>query len=119
MNLAQVTPIEIQNWTKEQTCAALVEAKKIERIIDLLKSEVRARLTTGEVVKVSNGEVTIRTPGVTFSHRETLVSQDYLLPAIRPLNKKKVRAHYDDTGDVPTGVSLKLSKPSVVVTLAK
>ena len=28
MNLAQVTPIEIQNWTKEQTCAALVEAKK-------------------------------------------------------------------------------------------
>ncbi len=52
MNLAQVTPIEIQNWTKEQTCAALVEAKKIERIIDLLKSEVRARLTTGEVVKV-------------------------------------------------------------------
>ncbi len=115
-SLTGITSDKIQSWNIDQVCAALVEAKKMEKIIEQLKQRVRNEVTPGITLTVSNGTVSVREPGITFTYREDLTPEDYLLPAIRPLNKARVRAHYDDTdGEVPAGVTSKISKSSVVV----
>jgi len=35
MNLSDIKTTDISNWNNDQICAALVEAKKIEKLVDL------------------------------------------------------------------------------------
>ena len=116
-SLSNITISDVHKWNIQQVCAALVESKKIEKLIDVLKKRVREEVEPGASVQVSNGNVSVREPGITFSYVESQTPEGYLLPAIRPLDKRRARAHYDDTdGGVPAGVTARINKPSVVVT---
>ena len=117
-SITKVTTADIRGWNISQVCAALVEAKKIEKVIEALKKRLRLEVEPGESIQVSNGAVSVREPGIRFTHVESQTPEEYLLPAIRPLDKRRARAHYDDTdGGTPEGVTAVISKPSVVVSI--
>ena len=44
MNLSDIKTTDISNWNNDQICAALVEAKKIEKLVDFMKDTLRERI---------------------------------------------------------------------------
>lgn len=116
-NFSSLTPDIIDKWDAKQLCAALIEAKKIEKSVEIIKERLRKILIPGSKTVVSNGVVKISKPGKIFHIvNENIVSETFLLPPIRPLDKKKVLAHFLATeGNLPMGVSVKKSKSSVIV----
>ena len=44
MNLSDIKTTDISEWNNDQICAALVEAKKIEKLVDFMKETLRERI---------------------------------------------------------------------------
>ncbi len=116
MNLSDIKTTDISNWNNDQICAALVEAKKIEKLVDFMKDTLRERIENDTEVVVSNGKVKIGHPSMLLSHDVTIIDERFLLNPIRPLNKTLVRAHMTDSGSPPVGVTVKWSKKTIRVT---
>jgi len=112
MNLSDIKTTDISNWNNDQICAALVEAKKIEKLVDF------ERIENDTEIAVSNGKVKIGHPSMLLSHDVTTIDERFLLNPIRPLNKTLVRAHMTDSGGPPVGVTVKWSKKTIRVTPA-
>ena len=116
MNLANIQTKDIASWNNDQLCAALVEAKKIEKLVNFMKETLRERLESDTTIEVSNGKVKIGNPSMLLSHDVTTIDERFLLNPIRPLNKTLVKAHMIDSGAPPTGVTVKWSKKTVRIT---
>ena len=101
MNLSDIKTTDISEWNNDQICAALVEAKKIEKLVDFMKETLRERMENDTEVAVSNGKVKIGHPSMLLSHDVTAIDERFLLNPIRPLNKTLVRAHMIDSGGPP------------------
>ena len=116
-NFSSLTPSTIDSWNIDQICVALVEAKKIEKIFEQLKERAREQISPGKTIKVSNGSVKVTAPGKLFSIvNQNIVPEAFLLPPIRPLDKKKVRVYFTSTeGQLPVGIGVRSSKSSVTV----
>lgn len=115
MNFAKIESHEIYEWNCKQLCAALIEAKKIEKLVNEMKDILRERLTPETVISTSNGKVKIGKSAMSFTFDEQNIDNRYLLEPIRPLNKNMVRAHLTDTGELPEGVNIKYSKKTVTI----
>ena len=115
MNFAAIESHEIYEWNNQQLCAALIEAKKIEKLVNEMKDILRDRLTQDTTISTSNGKVKIGKSAMSFTYKEQNVDDRYLLEPIRPLNKNMVRAHLTDTGELPEGVKVKYSKKTVTI----
>ena len=116
MNLSDIKTTDISEWNNDQICAALVEAKKIEKLVDFMKETLRERIENDTELVVSNGKVKIGHPSMLLSHDVTAIEERFLLNPIRPLNKTLVRAHMIDSGGPPVGVTVKWSKKTIRVT---
>tara|TARA_Y100001978_G_scaffold182915_1_gene180123 strand:- start:230 stop:589 length:360 start_codon:yes stop_codon:yes gene_type:complete len=116
MNLSDIKTTDISEWNNDQICAALVEAKKIEKLVDFMKETLRERIENDTELVVSNGKVKIGHPSMLLSHDVTAIDERFLLNPIRPLNKTLVRAHMTDSGGPPVGVTVKWSKKTIRVT---
>ena len=116
MNLTDIKITDISDWNNDQICAALVEAKKIEKLVDFMKDTLRERMENDTEVVVSNGKVKIGHPSMLLSHDVTTIDDRFLLTPIRPLNKTLVRAHMTDSGGPPVGVAVRWSKKTIRVT---
>jgi hypothetical protein len=115
MNFANIESHEIYEWNCKQLCAALIEAKKIDKLVNEMKDILRERLTNGTVINTSNGKVKIGRSAMSFTYEEQNVDDRYLLEPVRPLNKNMVRACLTDSGQLPEGVKVKYSKKTVTV----
>ncbi len=116
MNLADIKTTDISEWNNDQICAALVEAKKIEKLVYFMKDILRGRIENDTEIEVSNGKVKIGHPSMLLSHDVTTIDERFLLAPVRPLNKTLVRAHMTDSGGPPEGVTVKWSKKTIRVT---
>jgi len=116
MNLSDIKTTDISEWNNDQICAALVEAKKIEKLVDFMKDVLRERMENDTEIVVSNGKVKIGHPSMLLSHDVATIDERFLLNPIRPLNKTLVRAHMTDSGGPPEGVTVKWSKKNIRVT---
>ena len=116
-DFSSLTPGIIDKWDTNQLCAALIEAKKIEKSVELLKEKIREKVISGSRIDVSNGCIRVTKPSrIFFIANENIIPECFLLPPIRLLNKKKVQAHFSITeGQLPMGVGSKNSKASVIV----
>jgi len=50
MNLSDIKTTDISNWNNDQICAALVEAKKIEKLVDLMIQKLQFRMERSKLV---------------------------------------------------------------------
>jgi hypothetical protein len=113
MNLANIQMKDILSWDNDQMCASLVEAKKIEKLVNFMKETLRERVESGTTIEVSNGKVNIGSGYMMLSHDIETIDEGFLLNPIRPLNKTLVKAHMIESGAPPTGVTVNWSKKTV------
>lgn len=116
MNLSDIKTTDISEWDNEQICAALVNSKKILKLVEFMKETLRERVENDTEVIVSNGKVKIGRPSMTLSHDVTTIDERFLMAPIRPLNKTLVKAHMIDSGGPPEGVSIGWRKKPIYIT---
>ena len=113
MNLANIQMKDILSWDNDQLCASLVEAKKIDKLVNFMKETLRERVESGTTIEVSNGKVNIGSGYMMLSHDIETIDEGFLLNPIRPLNKTLVKAHMIESGVPPVGVTVNWSKKTV------
>jgi hypothetical protein len=115
MNIFKINSNEIYDWDNKKICTFLIEAKKIEKTVEKMKDILRNRLTQNITIKTSNGKVKLGKSSMTFTYKEKIVNDKYLMSPIRPLNKKRVRSQLIKSGKLPEGVKIKYSKKSITL----